>query len=163
MQAAKKQAGNNWDKIKSKFPKEIREEEKGYYHVAFAKPRLVGMETVISVNTQLYNKESWVKVKDSFGKTKTANVFIYHDPTQPIEELGAEKVAEVKNEPKGEEVESGEAEEVKEEKGAQTAKEYRKELKVKAKSLGYEGAMTVKNEILEDFIKNAEENGEGEE
>lgn len=118
-----------------KVPQEINEKEKHLYHVMFveAQHNPTTLETTYKTRVQMYNKKSWEVSKKRLVQIGLGNSVIIHDPT----------------------AETGEVEEKK-----PSGNDKRKELIEEAKSLGYEGALNVKNQVFEDFIEEAKKNAE---
>lgn len=159
--ALKSQLAEVWGEIENKIPTEIKKEEAHLYHCVLVRAtRKAGsLKLDYAVNIVKYNDRSWEAVKGNLARAGYDQIQILHDPTIKEDEKEEPK-KESKKQPKNEEPKT-EAEDDEEGEEVLTAKEYRQNLKEEAKALGYEGAMNVKNEILEEFIENAKENGEG--
>lgn len=155
------------DKIK--LPTEIAENETGFYHVVIVEASFnqAQLEATYKARTQTYDRRSWLAVKDNLNKIGHTNVYVIHDPTLKVE-------TETDNgggdqDPKGTNAGGGDnagAGDNGDDKGADDNKDgdddklSRSELIEKAKSLGWTGALNAKNVVYEEFIKNAETNGE---
>lgn len=146
-ETSKKQMGDIAHHVE--VPTEINENEKHLYHVLIieAKFNSTTLKASYKKRLQTYDFKSWLSVKDRLRQIGVSHVYIIHNPT--IEEAKAVVKETAKKEPK---------KEVK----IEAVKTKRQKLIEEAKALGYEGALNVKNVILEEFITNAKENGEGE-
>ena len=80
---AQNQMSKIWDKVKSKVPTEIREDEKHLYHVVIVEGAFNRhtLETKFNVKSQCYNGRSWISVKDRLKQLGYTNVTLIHDPT----------------------------------------------------------------------------------
>ena len=155
---AQNQMSKIWDKVKSKVPTEIREDEKHLYHVVIVEGAFNRhtLETKFNVKSQCYNGRSWISVKDRLKQLGYTNVTLIHDPTVKEVELPKSKGE------KKEETQSGEPENLEPKEGDNVGGEDEKKeptkrslLIARVKELGYDGALYVKNVILEKFIEDA--------
>lgn len=131
LEVAKKQMAKFIKKIN--VPSEINENEKDYYHVVIVEANFdkTKLEATYKSRVQVYNNRSWLAVKDRLKQIGHTNVYVIHDPT----------------------IKAGAS-------SAKNGNDNRQRLIDRAKELGYEGALNVKNSVFEEFIKNAEANGE---
>lgn len=162
LEVAKKQMSKFISKID--VPTEINENEAGLYHVVIVEASFnqAQLEATYKAKIQMYDDRSWIAVKDRLKQIGHTNIYVIHDPTikgevkKPKAPKGDKKDKGAKG--KGKDAGAGA------DAGAGDDKvnplEARKELIEKAKGLGYEGALNAKNSVFEEFIKNAETNGE---
>jgi len=168
-----KEAQNNLGQLVqvAKLPKTIKSSEKGFYHVVFIEAYLPQGAVMAKhrVKHQMFDPKAWITVSKRLAQVQSGKVFVYHNPTKPVlEEEAQEGGATVETLKSSNKTEEGAATQeatpqAQKEDSNTKAQSYRKELKARAKELGYDGGMNVKNEILKEFIKNAQENGEKEE
>lgn len=110
-------------------PTEINKDETDLFHVVIITEKKLNQATLeaeVKSKVQTFDDRSWLKHKDNLQRLGMSEVFIFHDPTQKSSD---KKVA-----------------------GGAAVKVDRVELIEKAKSLGYEGILTAKNSVFEEFI-----------
>lgn len=146
LEVAKKQM-SKFLKAGIKLPESIREDEKKLYHAAIITNTKLNKETLevtCDANLQKFDDRSWEKHKKNLAQLGLSDVFIFHNPTLPMEEEEEDETGQGIEEDKEPETEEEETE------------LSRKELIEKAVSLGFTGAKNLKNEIYEDFIERVE-------
>jgi CRISPR/Cas system CMR subunit Cmr4 (Cas7 group RAMP superfamily) len=115
---------------KINLPKEINENEKHLIHIALITSRhnKRTLQTTFKTQFQMYNLRSWINTSKNLNKITGRKVVVFHDPR----------------------VKDGKQEQTQ---AQQDAKLYRAELVEKAKGLGYNEALNVKNSVFEAYIK----------
>lgn len=150
LEVAKKQMSKFIDKID--VPTEINENEAGLYHVVIVEASFnqAQLEATYKAKVQMYDDRSWIAVKDRLKQIGHTNIYVIHDPKVKAGETPKDNA---NGENAGAGADGGDDDK-------QTPKEKRQALIDRAKELGYEGALNAKNSVFEEFIKNAEANGE---